>query len=195
MYASNSLEVILDQISEADGLIEILLPALDAAVDTDGHETLLADSAAVASGLVASGHVGQGIGQVVKLAPIEHLSGHVVLEPENLGHLHLDAHGTSDVPQQVVTSVIDLLSLLNGAVVKPQDDIAIVAIVLEVRTGDGHGLISIMGEDSERAGRVKAQALDGLGVDKGVLQHRLDAETYGIPYVCGGLLLWMAQDG
>lgn len=137
--------------------------------------------------------MGQSIGQVVKLASLEQLGGHVVLEPENLGHFHLDAHSTSNVPQQVVTGVIDLLSLLHGAVVKPQDDIAIVAIVLEVRTGDRNRLISVMGEHSKRAGCVKAQTLYGFGVDKGVLHHFLNAKTDGIPYVCGGLLLCRVQ--
>lgn len=146
---SHALEIILDQFSQADGLIKIFLPTLDATVHADGHKPLLADSATVASGLGASRHMCQGIGEVVKLAPVEQLGSHVVLEPKNLGHLHFDAHGATDVPKEIVARGIDLLRLRNGAVIKPQNDIAVITIIFEIRTGYGNGLVSVMAKNGQ----------------------------------------------
>ena len=42
---------------------------------------------------------------------------------------------------------IDLVRLLDGTVVQPQNDVAVIAIVLEVRAGNGNGLVVVFGED------------------------------------------------
>jgi hypothetical protein len=64
-----------------------------------------------------------------------------------------------------VLGVIDLVRLFNGAVVKPQDDIAVVAIVVEIRACHRDGLIGIGREDGQGAGGVEADALDLLRVN------------------------------
>jgi len=55
---------------------------------------------------------------------------------------------------------VDLVGLLYGPVVEPKDDIAVVTIVLKVGAGDGDRLVSVLGEDGERASRVETDALD-----------------------------------
>lgn len=84
---------------------------------------------------------------------------------------------------------VDLLRLLDGPVVQPQDDIAVVPIVSEVRAGDGDRLVRVVREDGEGACRVEAEALDAAGVDQGVLHHLLHTVADGIPDVGSGLLL------
>lgn len=161
VYPAHALEVVGAQILQADGGEEVLLPALDAAVDAPGHEALLADDAAEAAGLAAGGHVGQGVCQVVELALVEELLGHVVLEPEGLWDLHLDGHLAADVTQHVVARGVDLLGLLLGPVVKPEDDVAVLAVLVgEVRPCHAHGLVRLPVEDGERAGGIEADAAD-----------------------------------
>jgi len=61
---------------------------------------------------------------------------------------------------------VDLVRLVDGAVVEPEDDIAVVAVaVVEVGAGDRDGLVCVLGEDGERAGGVEANAFDGVAVD------------------------------
>ena len=49
-------------------MVKVLLPALDASIDTDGHKALLADGTAEAPRLTAGGEVGQGVGEIVEFA-------------------------------------------------------------------------------------------------------------------------------
>lgn len=53
----------------------------------------------------------------------------MVLEPQDLRDFHFDAHGAANIAQQVVAGGIDLVGLLDGAVVEPQNNIAVIAIV------------------------------------------------------------------
>jgi hypothetical protein len=55
--AAHALEVILDQVAETDLIVKVLLPALDAAVDTNRHVTLLTNNTAVTAGFVSGGQV------------------------------------------------------------------------------------------------------------------------------------------
>lgn len=55
------------------------MPAFDAAVDADWYIALFANNAAEASGFVAGGNVSESICQVIELAAVEELLGHVVL--------------------------------------------------------------------------------------------------------------------
>lgn len=55
MDATDAFEVVLNQFSKTDRVVEVFLPSLDTTIYTHGNEALLADSAAVASGLVSSG--------------------------------------------------------------------------------------------------------------------------------------------
>ena len=117
--AADTLEVVLSQLAQADGGVKVFLPALDTAINADRDKALLADGAAKAAGLRARGHVCEGIGQIVELAARKLLGRHVVLEPQDLGHLHLDVHGAANVAQQVVAGGIDGVSLLERTVVEP----------------------------------------------------------------------------
>jgi len=183
---SQALEVVLGQLAEADLAEEILLPAFDAAVDADGDIPLLADDAAEAALLVARGDVGEGVGQVVELAAVEELRGHVVLEPQDLGDLHLDGHLAADVAQQAVAGGIDAVGLGDGAVVQPEDD---VAVRVEGGRGDGDGLVGVAGEDGQRAGRVEADAADVRGVDVVLAEGALHGDADAAPDVGGRLFL------
>lgn len=130
--------------------------------------------------------MGQGVGQIVELAAIEQLWRHVVLEPENLGDLHLDAHAAADVLEQVVVRGVDLLGLLDRAVVQPQDDVTVVAVgVVEIGPRDADGLICVVAEDSQRTCGVKANALDGVDIDMGLLDDALYADADAIPDIGG----------
>lgn len=193
MNATHPLKVILGKIAQTDGLEEILLPALLASVDTHRDVSLLADGAAEAPGLVPSGQVGERIGQVVELAAIEQLGGHVVLEPQGLGDLHLDAHLTAHVLEQLVLCAVDLLRLLDGAMIEPEDDIAIAAIVLEVWASDWDRLICVGRENCEGAGGVKTNALDRFGVDRRLGHHTANTLADALPDISSRLFLSVCQ--
>lgn len=144
IHTSHAPEVVLGQVAEADLLEEVLLPTLGTSIDAHGDVALLADGAAEAPRLATGGDVGQGICQVVEFATVEQLLRHVVLQPESFGDLHLDAHFTTDIAKEVVAGSINLLSLLNRAMVQPQNNVAVVAVVLEVRACDGNGLVCVL---------------------------------------------------
>lgn len=110
--------------------------------------------------------MGQSIGQVIKLASCKQVGGHVVLEPQDLGNFHFDAHGAANIAQQVVTGGIDLVGLLDGAVVKPQNNVAVIAIIREVRTGDGHWFVGVMSENGKGASGIEADTLDASQWDE-----------------------------
>jgi hypothetical protein len=133
--------------------------------------------------------MGQRIREVVELAAVKQLRRHVVLEPEHLGDLHLDAHGAADVLEQLVLGVVDELRLGDGAVVQPQDDVAVVAVVGKGRPCDGHGLVRVVGEDGQGACRVEADALDLGRVDGSFGDDAADAFADAEPDVGRRLLL------
>lgn len=190
VYTTHALEVVLAQFLQTDLLQEIILPALDTAIHANGHETLLADNTAKAAGLVASGHVGEGVGQVIELALVEQLLGHVVLKPEDLGDLHLNGHLAANIAEEVVLGVVNLDSLIDGTVVKPQNDVAVIAIaVVEVGPGDAHRLVSLGIEDGERAGGVETDTAHSAGVDVVLVQSATNGRANAPPDVGGGLLL------
>jgi hypothetical protein len=62
---------------------------------------------------------------------------------------------------------VDLLGFGQRPVVKPQDYVAVIAVVREVRAGDRNRFVRVVGEDRQRAGRIEAQPLDTVGVDLG----------------------------
>lgn len=117
----------------------------------------------------------------------------MVLEPEDLGHLHLDAHLSANVLEELVVGVVDLFGLFDGSMVEPQDDVAVVAIVGEVRSGNGQRLVSVVSKDSKRAGGVEANALDAGRVNGGLADNATDAFAYALPDICGRLLLGEGQ--
>lgn len=170
-------------------MIKVLLPAFNAPIDPDGDVTLLAHGAAEAARLFARSNMCQRVGKVVELAAGEELGRHVALEPENLGHLHLDVHGAADVAQEVVARGVDGIGLGLGSVVEPQDYIAVVGIGLKVGARDGYGLVGIVGEDAEGARGVEAEALDGGRVDLGLGKDTAHTAADAVPDVGRGLFL------
>lgn len=66
--SSNSFEVVKRQVSQANLVQKVLLPALDASVHAYRDVALFADGAAEASSLVARGQMGERICKIVKLA-------------------------------------------------------------------------------------------------------------------------------
>jgi hypothetical protein len=68
--------------------------------------------------------VRQGIGKIIKLAARKELRGHVLAQPQHLGHLHLDVHGAAQVAQQRVARRVDALRLRERAVIEPEDHVA-----------------------------------------------------------------------
>lgn len=166
VYTTHALEVIFAQFLQTNLLQEIVLPALNAAIYTNGHEALLADNTAEAASLVARGHVSQGVSQVVELALVEKLLRHVVLEPKDLGDFHLDGHLATNIAEEVVVGVVNLDCLVDWTVVQPQNDVAVVAVaVVEVGASDAHRLVRLRVEDGERAGGIEADAANGGGID------------------------------
>jgi hypothetical protein len=91
---------------------------------------------------------------------------------------------------------VDALRLGERPVVEPEDDVpdevllvVIGGLVGKVRCCDGDRLVRVVGEDGERAGRVEADALDGLGRDGRGGEDPADAFADGAPDVGGGLFL------
>lgn len=92
-------------------------------------------------------------------------------------------------------SVVDLLRLLNGTVVQPEDDIAVVAIVGKVGASHGYGLVGVGRENSKGAGGIEANALDLAGIDCGFLDDTASALANALPDVCGRLFLYQVAIG
>lgn len=84
---------------------------------------------------------------------------------------------------------VDLLGLLDGSMVQPQNHIVIVHRLVETGTGHRHGLIRVVGEYRERARRVEADAPDGVRVDVVLSDGAVDRGTDTSPDVGGGLFL------
>jgi hypothetical protein len=80
---------------------------------------LLADYAAGASCLVAGGDMCKRICQVIELATVEKLLGHVVLQPEYLWYFHFDRHLAPYITKQIVVGGIDLVCLFHRPVIQP----------------------------------------------------------------------------
>lgn len=182
-------EIVLGKFAEANIMVEIFLPALDTAINAYRDKALLANNTAVATSFIASGQVCESICKIVELGTLEQLGRHVVLEPEDLGHLHLDAHLSADVFEELVLGVVDLLGLFNGPVVEPQNDVAVVTIVCEVRSGNGKRLVGVVSEYSQRAGGIEANALDAGRIDGRLANDTPDTFADALPDICGGLLL------
>ena len=76
------------------------------------------------------------------------MSRHVVLKPEHLGDLHLDTHLATDISQQVVASSVNLVRLCHWTMVEPQDNIAVVAVVLELGSRNWDRLVGVVSKYS-----------------------------------------------
>ena len=147
---------------------------------------MLTDHAAEASLFVARSNVRQGIPQIIELASVKELLGHVVFEPKNLGDLHLNGHLTADIAEQVVVGSIDLGGFLNRTVIQPQDH---VAVRIEVRARYRDRLVGIIGENRQGAGGIKPDTSDRVRVDIVLANNALNGDTNAMPDIGGRLLL------
>lgn len=187
---THALKVVLAEILETNLLQKVLLPSLDGSIDTDRDITLLANNRAEAAGFGASGHVGKSISQVVELATVEQLLWHVILQPQDLWNFHLDRHLSTDVSEKVVVRSVDLVCFFLWSVVKPENDIAVIAIgVVEFWASDGDWLVGVVGEDCERASSVESNTTDGGLVNVVLLHGTLHGVANASPDVGGRLLL------
>lgn len=195
MNTSHSLKVVLGQILEANRLKKVLLPALLTIVNADRDISLLADCAAEATGLITSGQVGKRVAQIVKLAAGKLLCRHIILEPKNLGDLHLDAHLATNIFEELVLGAVDQFSLVNGPVVEPENNVAVLAIVGELWASDGYGLIRVGVKDGKRASSVETNAFNEAWIDIRVNHDSPDALANALPNICGRLLLNAVSGG
>lgn len=81
---------------------------------------------------------------------------------------------------------IDLSSLLDGPMVEPEDD---VVVIVKFGTGDGDGLIGVVGEDGEGTGSIEGETSDGAGINAVLIEDTLDGVADTSPDVVRGLFL------
>ena len=60
---------------------------------------------------------------------------------------------------------IDRIGLLDRAMIEPQDDISIIAIILKVRSSYGDWLVGVVGEDCEGACSIEANSTNSFWVN------------------------------
>lgn len=84
---------------------------------------------------------------------------------------------------------IDLFGLFYRSVIQPEDYVVIIAGLIEGRPGDGDGLVGIMREDGERAGRIESYSSDRMRIDIVLGNGTVDGRADTAPYVCGRLFL------
>ena len=82
--------------------------------------------------------------------------------------------------------VVDLLGLLLRPVIQPEDDIAVIVIF---GRGDRDRLVSIGGEDSERACGIEGNSSNGIGVNVVLVQDAVDGLADAPPHIVRGLFL------
>lgn len=146
------------ELLETDLLEKVLVPPL-APLDARRDVRALARQRAVAPRLVARRFEREPIGQIKELALLKDRLGHVLLEPEDLRDLHLEAHRPADVLEHHAPRRVDRLGLVVRAVVGPEDDVAFSGLGADVGApgsgSDGLGS-AIEGGYGKRAGRVEA---------------------------------------
>jgi hypothetical protein len=130
----------------------------------------------------------QSICQIIKLATIEELRWHMILQPEDLWDFHFYAHVPADVSEEIMLGAVDFDGLFHRPVVKPQDDIVI--IVVEVGSSDGDGFVSIVGKNCKRAGGIEADSTNRGRINPILAEHSLDRHADASPDVVGGLFLF-----
>lgn len=186
---THTLEIILSQVSQPNCLKKVLLPPLLTPINTYGNISLLTNSATKAPRLIPRSKMRQRIPQVIKLALPPQLLRHVVLQPKSLWNLHFNTHLATNIFEQLVLSRIDFLCLLHRTVVQPENNVAVITIVGEVRPRDGYGFVGVCIEDCEGAGCVEANTFDFGGVDSGFSYDAADAFADTVPDVCSGLFV------
>lgn len=89
---------------------------------------------------------------------------------------------------------IDLCGLVDGTMVKPEDD---VVIIVKPRGGYGNGFIGVLGEDGQGACGIEGETSDGIGVYAMLAEDALDGIADASPDVVCRLFLchWSARRG
>lgn len=81
---------------------------------------------------------------------------------------------------------VDPLGFLERPMIEPQDD---VPVTIKIWTGHGHWLIGVVREHGKRTCSIKADASDGRGIYRALLQSSTDRRADSAPDVGGRLLL------
>lgn len=116
----------------------------------------LASKTAITPRLASRRFPSQPVGKVEEDGVGEEGGGHVVLEPEDFGNLHLEGHCASYVVEYHRACAVDELSFCTRAVIGPEDDVAF--------DGGGGGRGPGVGSDGDgSAGRA---VLDGEGTGR-----------------------------
>jgi hypothetical protein len=90
---------------------------------------------------------------------------------------------------------IDLVRFFYRAMIEPQYDVAVVAVlVVEVWPGDGDWLVCIVREDCERASSVEPNAANGVTVNVVLVHCSPDRRADTSPDVRGRLFLEPSVD-
>lgn len=147
---------------------------------------MLADHTAETSLFISRSNVRKGIRQIIELAFVKELLGHVILEPKNLRDLHLNRHLSADITEQVVVGSIDLCGFLDWTVIEPQDH---VAVRIEVRTRYRDRLVGVIGENRQGAGGIKPDTSNRVRVNIVLADSALNGDTNAMPDVRGRLFL------
>lgn len=186
MNSAYPLAVVLAQFLETNLDQEVLLPAFNTSIHADRNVSLLANGAAETPSLRACRQMRQGVGQIVEFACCKQLRGHVVLEPKDLGHLHLDTHLSADIAEKIVIGAIDLLHFIDRTMIEPENHIP---LFLPEAGRDRDRLIGIEREDGERTGCIESDAFDTPRIDGFLLHCFLDRVAYAVPDIRCGLLI------
>ena len=81
---------------------------------------------------------------------------------------------------------VDLVRFLYRSMVKPEDDVAIFAVlVIEIRPSDTHRLVGISGENGEGACCIESDPLYAVTIDVVICQGFLNRPADAVPDIGG----------
>ena len=165
------------QAAEAD-LSEIrLVPTV-----TVPHIGPFADRRAQGASVVTGGPVGEVVRQVEKSSGAVPGIGQILLEPKELGGLHLRRYGSADVTQHIVFRGIDSLRLRHRPMIHPYDHVSLIVRLRAQR----YRTVAIV-EGDQRAGGVESHPTHFVRGDPCLRRRLTHRPTAGKPYVVGRL--------
>ena len=143
----------------------------------------LADGRAQRARIDAGGLVREEVGQVEEAGRAFPALRQVLLDPEQLGRLHLERDASADVLEHGVVGCVNAVGLIERPVIHPHDHVLLVA------AGRADGYVSIVTvERHQRAGRVEADAADALGGDASFRERSPHSPPAGLPDILRRLL-------
>jgi hypothetical protein len=84
---------------------------------------------------------------------------------------------------------VDFFGFGERSMVQPENNVAVVAIISEVRVGNRNGFVGVRGENCQGASCVEADSLDACRRDSRSGETRPNARCDSPPYVSGRLFL------